>query len=396
MKICISGTGCALADFIYTNIDFSRGGFLRYRSKLEGDGGLRPGALIFSEELERFSGKVFPEVEQEIAGNLNPDVFNVGGPSLVSLVHVSQLLENSKYEVNFYGMAGNDAVAGRIFEVLEGTPLNIDNYLKKDNSITPTTTVFSDPTYNRGQGERTFVNNMGAAQDYRASMLDDSFFDSQIVCFGGTALVPQIHDNLDSILKRAKGNDCLTVVNTVYDFRNEKKDPASPWPLVKDFSLIDVLIMSQEEANRISGQSSYEKVIDFFISSKVSSFVITNGSSDLIAFSHGKIFRETSKAITLPVAGIIGNEILKIPEFQRDTTGCGDNFAGGVIASIASQMAHKPVGEFDLVEALSWATVSGGLACLYAGGVYSEKAPGEKLKKVNWVLESYIKQVEDK
>ena len=102
-----------------------------------------------------------------------------------------------------------------------------------------------------GHGERTFVNNIGAAWDYYPEYLNRSFFDSHIICFGGTALVPQIHDNLTRLLAKAKNNDCITVVNTVYDFRNEKNDPGSPWPLVEDngdYGLIDILIMDCEEA----------------------------------------------------------------------------------------------------------------------------------------------------
>lgn len=86
---------------------------------------MSPGRLVFTEELEKFSGCDYPHILKEITGNKAPDGFNIGGTSLVSL----------------------------------------------------------------------------------------------------------IHDNLASILRKAKTRNCINVVNTVFDFRSEKKNPGVPWPL---------------------------------------------------------------------------------------------------------------------------------------------------------------------
>lgn len=75
--------------------------------------------------------------------------------------------------------------------------------------------------------------------------IDDDFFGSDIVVFGGTGLMPQIHDNLTSLLKRAKSKGCITIVNTVFDFRNEKDKPTEKWPLgesEESYGYIDLLI----------------------------------------------------------------------------------------------------------------------------------------------------------
>ncbi len=89
----------------------------------------------------------------------------------------------------------------------------------------------------------------------------------------------------------------------------------------------------------------------------------------------------------------IQHKLSKVPPTQRDTTGCGDNFAGGLIASITWQLKSRAVGNFDLTEAVSWAVASGGFTCLYIGGVYNEKEPGEKLKNVQQLQEAYMKQI---
>jgi sugar/nucleoside kinase (ribokinase family) len=394
-KIKISGVGCALADFLFTGIKFDNLTTNQYLSKKDGDGGLCPGKLLFTEELESFGKKNITEILHDIVGDQAPDAFNLGGPGLVSLIHASQMLDAEEYEVHFYGMAGSDEIARNIFTILKNIPLRISNYKTIEGKTSPFTYVLSDPSYNNGEGERTFVNNIGAAWHFTSGMLDEPFFNSDIVCFGGTALVPQIHDDLTYNLKKAKDNKCLTLVNTVYDFRNEKSHPGKAWPLGRgpdNLSMIDVLIMNSEEARRISGKESLEEVIRFFKSGKLGAFIITNGNSDILAYSNGAVFKDSGDLISLPVSRKIKSELDSIPSFTRDTTGAGDNFAGGIISSLAWQLKAKPIGAYDLREAISWGVVSGGFACLSIGGTYLEKEPGEKRTRISELFHEYLKQ----
>jgi sugar/nucleoside kinase (ribokinase family) len=394
-KIVISGTGCALADYLYNDISFDSPGFRKYLSFKAGDGGLSPGKLVFTEELEKFSGSPYGEILDEITGRRLHDAFNVGGPSLVSLVHASQMLDPEKFSVNFFGIEGNDDTARNIKSIITSTQLGIDNYISSDRLATPFTDVFSDPHYDNGHGERTFVNNIGAAWDYTSDFLNESFFKSEIVCFGGTALVPQIHDNLTGLLLKAKKNNCITLVNTVFDFRNEKKSPGSDWPLiegVEKYDLIDILIMDCEEALKISGCKSIKEAAAYFASTGVSSFFITNGANDLFGKSNGGVFEKTD-ILKLPVSEKVKQQLLTSDGIKGDTTGCGDNFAGGIIVSVAIQMESKQKGRFNLLEAISLGVASGGFTCYIAGGTYHEKQPGEKRKIVTDIQKDYLKQI---
>jgi sugar/nucleoside kinase (ribokinase family) len=394
-KIIISGTGCALADLIYNKVSFTTPSFEKYSSKQTGDGGLSPGKLVFTEELEKFSGKSYPEILKEIVGNRQPDKMNVGGPSLVSLIHAAQMLEGDDFCVKVYAMGGNDEHTDQIFRMLDHTPLNFSNYKRSENKPTPTTDVFSDPDYDNGHGERTFVNNIGAAWDFTPELLGDDFFDSHIHCFGGTALVPNLHDNLTGLLKRSKQNDCITVVNTVFDFRNQKSNPGKPWPLLDsfdDYRLIDVLIMDCEEAIKISGSSNIEEAARFFASTKVSLFIITNGANELVVKSNGGLFEKT-EMLQFPVSKMIAREIKTKPELRGDTTGCGDNFAGGIITSLAVQLKNTTKGTFNLAEAISWGISSGGFCCFTVGGTYLEPFRGEKKQRIQAIQEDYRKQL---
>ncbi len=389
-KIKIAGTGCALADFLYTQINFTSPEFKKYISKKEGDGGLSPGRLVFTEELEKFAGKQYPEIISEITNGKEAESFNIGGPSIVSLIHAAQLLPKTEFDVDFYGISGKDETAHKIMKLLKKTPVGFSNYNSKSTKPTPFTHVLSDPDYENGNGERTFINNIGAAWELIPEELPEDFFMSDIVCFGGTALSPNIHDNLHSLLAKAKSKGAITVVNTVYDFRHEKEYPGNQWPLgdsEKSYPNIDILIMDNEEAIRISGNSTIEKAFHYF-KSKSSAFIITRGSNTVLFHSNGNLFAANSEELEVSneVSKKIRNKI-----YLGDTTGCGDNFAGGIIVSIAKQIQQKKE-KLDLKEAIVSGICSGGFACSYNGGTYFEETPGEKKSKIDFLIKDYQKQ----
>jgi sugar/nucleoside kinase (ribokinase family) len=207
----------------------------------------------------------------------------------------------------------------------------------KSKKPTPFTHVLSDPDFDNGHGERTFINNIGAAWDLTPEFLPDAFFESDMVCFGGTAITPKPARQPPFVAGKSKKQRAFTLVNTVFDFRNEKQNPGKPWPIGNSelsFPNIDILIMDKEEALKISGKSNVSEAINFF-AAKTSAFVITQGAEPVIFYSDGKVFeKETgSLEVSKEVTQKIQNK-----EYNGDTTGCGDNFVGGVIASVANQI----------------------------------------------------------
>lgn len=389
-KIVVSGVGCCLVDKIYSNISFNGKQFSIYRSMQRGDGGLTPGQLVFKEEFEAFTRRKFSLALENITKGMPPDKINIGGPCIVTLIHVSQMLETEGSTICFYGSGGNDEEGKYLLSALKNTPVNIDNYRLLDND-TPSTVVLSDPEYDNGHGERIFINSIGAAWNYSAKDIGEDFFASDLVVFGGTALVPKIHDNLTELLRKAKANNCITVVNTVFDFRNEKANPHKKWPLGssnESYSYIDLLITDREEAFRLSGKSNISEAMNFFRENKVGALIITNGSNPVRIFSSGSLFNILDEC-EFPVSKKISDRLKK--GHFGDTTGCGDNFAGGVIASLVLQLQagnNKP----DLKEASIWGIVSGGFSCFYMGGTYFETFPGEKRKKIEPYYEQYKNQ----
>lgn len=390
-KIIVSGVGCCLVDMLFTNINFSSDTIRPYLSLKRGDGGLTPGHLVFKEEFEKYSRSSFSLVHSKITGGRAHDKINIGGPSIVSLINVAQLIDKENCEVRFYGRGGKDEIGKYLISSLQKTPVVLKDYKLIDNQ-TPSTVVLSDPSYDNGHGERIFINSIGAAWDYRPDELDDDFFNSDIVVFGGTALVPQIHDHITTLLKKAKSKGCVTIVNTVFDFRNEKANPSKKWPLGESdesYKYIDLLITDQEEASRLSGEHDPRAAIKFFREKKVSSLIITNGSKNISNYSDGRFFKAT-ELNEMPVSRKVIDELKNA--HGGDTTGCGDNFVGGVIASVVTQLqnGNKPP---DIREACCWGVVSGGFACFYMGGTYFEEKPGEKRAKMEPYYDAYTKQI---
>jgi len=390
----ISGTGCALMDYLYADIRLDSEVFLRYRARHDCDGGLEPGKLVFIEDLERFAGEPFAAILRALGAGREPDRANLGGPSIVSLIHAAQMLEGQAAQVRFFGARGNDAGGDEILGIVSRTPLDVSGYLVFEGH-TPFTQVFSDPTYDHGHGERTFVNERGVADLFAPTHLPDRFFEADIVAFGGTALVPQIHEDLDTLCGRARRGGSVVFVNTVYDFLSEAKrtagggvpavsssSPGARWPLGprdEAYPHIDVLIADREEALKLSGTDSIGAALAFFRSRGTGAAVVTDGARDIHFYS---VSAEGRRALASPSRP------------KGDTTGCGDNFAGGLLASIALQLeAGQKRGTLDIIDACSMAIVSGGFSCFYVGGTYLEAAPGEKRQKITALYDLYRAQL---
>ncbi len=389
----INGTGSALVDNLYIPVDFGSGGYRKWSADNNGGRGIITGGLIFREDLEDFGSKPYGDIIAEITGgNITPKK-NIGGPSIVSLIHVMQMLGEEKISMGFFGARGDDDNGRYLAEKIGSFGIDTEGYAVTEGH-TPFTDVLADPRYNR-TGERSFINSIGAAGKITGGDLPSSFFDADILIYGGTALTPGIHDDLSLLLRKGRDSGCLNFINTVYDFRNERRYPGSCWPLVEsgdDYPLIDLLIADNEEAVRISGCGSKEEAVRFFADRGVSAVLITHGAEDVVCFSDGRIFSEQGQ-FSMPVSAEIDRiRSLQGNDADADTTGCGDNFAGGVYAAAARRMEEGGSEKPSLEEAAAWGIAAGGFASLYPGGVYYEKREGEKRDRVTEIFGAYERQ----
>ena len=391
----VAAAGCSLADFLYADIDFTAPAFRDCASVRDGDGGLQPGKLVFADALEKFKGKPYAELLNAITAGRAPTKKNLGGPGIVGAINAAQILSGDPVRFDFYGATGNDESGKFIRSIIAQTPVGTDHYITLDGP-SPCTDVLSDPRAHDGKGERTFINLIGACYHYTPDRLPAEFFQADVVWFGATALVPELHNHLSALLRRAKENGALTVVSTVFDFINEAKNPAGRWPMGdgdEAYRYIDLLLVDWDEAVRLTGETTLEGIHGFLSRSGISAYSITHGAKDFYVWSDGRIFQKTDLSV-MPVSALVDEDLAAHPEQRGDTTGCGDNFAGGFTASLIRQLAEeKELGSFSLTDACAWAAASGGFACFCLGGTYLEKAPGEKRAKLQRYHDAYFTQV---
>ncbi len=385
----IAGAGCCLIDSIYMNCSYQEESFCTSWSRERGDGGLIEGGLVFREDIEEFTGKSFPGILESLTGGRPPDIVNLGGPAIIALVHAAQMLMDEEVSVSFHGATGDDENARIIRDRLSNVDLEASLKILKDLP-TSTTDVFDDPSSRAGKGERSFINTIGAAGSFTSADLPDSFFDADIVLLGGTALVPAFHDELHTVLRRVKEKGGITIVGTVYDFRNEKAHPDRPWPLGGhgSYRYIDLLVTDQEEALRLSGREDIFEAAETLISFGIGSLIITRGALDILLWSGGSLLQK-QELTSFPVSAYIDDLIAGDPSLRKDTTGCGDNFMGGVLVSFARQLSSGKTENLDLIDLCAWGASSGGFTCMYHGGMYDEKVRGEKAAQIIPAVKAY-------
>jgi sugar/nucleoside kinase (ribokinase family) len=386
----IAGAGCCLIDSIYMNCSYTDKAFQQLWTKKRGDGGLIEGGLVFSEDLEKLTSKEYNEILKDISKGRAPDIKNLGGPAVVAMVHAAQLLYSKDVDLVFHGVVGKDENAKHIRRILDTIPMHTS--LKEiPSEKTETTEVFDDPSQFNGKGERSFINTIGAANSFGPEDLPDSFYHADILLLGGTALVPKLHEKLHEVLIKAKEKKCITVVGTVYDFKNEKEHPELAWPLGdrSSYKHIDILITDEEEAKRLTNTEEIVDAANAFISYGVGAIIITRGAREMLVWSGGSIIQSTDISY-YPVSAYIDNAIEADPTLRKDTTGCGDNFMGGVIVGLALQMLDGKKKEIDLAYLCAWAAASGGFTCTYHGGTFLETSKDEKRTLLEPIVRDYL------
>ena len=96
----------------------------------------------------------------------------------------------------------------------------------------------------------------------------------------------------------------------------------------------------------------------------------------------------------MPVSAKVDEILAAHPEKKGDTTGCGDNFAGGFVSSMLRQLSEgKENGTLDIYDASAWAAASGGFAIFTVGGTYIEKKKGEKQSELQKLRDAYMLQI---
>jgi len=118
--------------------------------------------------------------------------------------------------------------------------------------------------------------------------------------------------------------------------------------------------------------------------------LITDGLNPTYVYGKGELCRPYHGFI--PTVHAIDEDKARGLLPHGDTVGCGDNYCGGVVASIALQL-KRGAGQIDLVEACILGNLSGGITSTTTGGIFKEQFFGEKQRLVDRYYRDYVKQV---
>lgn len=384
----ISGLGCWVVDYIYPNIDFSLPRVKQYLSK-DGKNGLVFGEASLMSHLVEYFGKPAETIIRDIGGEQHYQ--NLGGVAIITIISAAQLLYNYQdIKVYFYANLANNEAGKFIWQTLKETPVYTDyiSFMEGDSVVTHAFCGQDE----QGETSRTFIcaPSVHPSTALKLEQLDANFYHSDINVFSCIQWEPEISQNFSQVLKKCKEKGSITIVGTANDplMRGRKR-----WTLGDSdevYQYIDILIMDKAEALYYSGSDDLAAAIAFFKSFPLQGILITDGTNPTYAYGNGNL--------CLPYEGFIPivEDIIKdkrrgiLPE--GDTVGCGDNFAGGVIASIARQLKTKAKA-IDIKEACILGNLSGGIASTITGGFFREKYAGERQALIDKYYERYRKQL---
>ncbi|MEM5947060.1 carbohydrate kinase family protein [Spirochaetia bacterium 38H-sp] len=384
----INGTGCCLLDYI-CQTDISEPELSALTSQETGDGGIVPEGLVLMEELSAFSGKTEEEIRSLIIRKASSVTSNLGGVGIVPLIHVRQMLAEESDKIGFCQFYGMDKTGETLVKYLEYYNIDTTCFRKKEG-YSPETLVLS-----KGE-KRSFISRLGVAAKIKAEDIDKSFYKADVLVYGATALSPLLHADLDSLLKKSRDNGAINFVLTVHDFFSEKWSPGRPWNMgksTKTYSLIDILIGNREEAMGLTGEKNFDKSVERLKDWGVKNMIFTSGAEPVYYYVNPPLFKNKEEGyFPVPQLSSIITE-LNLENTDGDSTGCGDNFAGGIIYSIYKETKESGnKNGFDIHNALLHGAASGILSCTYKGGVYKENMVGEKKS----LIEKIIRLIKEK
>lgn len=386
----ISGVGCLVVDYIYHDVDFSRPEASQYLSN-DGINGVLVGEGNLLQQLEEYFQRPKEVIIRDMTGGRTPEKA-LGGVSVVTLISAAQLLSDCEdIEVFYHANIPNNELGRFALETIQATPLCTE-FLR----IVPGESVVTYALCGvdlSGKPSRTFLcyPTVHPSTALHVDQLDDGFYDSELTVFSCIQWEPEISRCLSSVLKKSKETGSITIVTTASDpmMRGRKK-----WVLGdgdQAYQYIDILIMNHDEALNYSGTDDLDGAAGYFKSfPAIEGVLITNGRLPTYVYARGGLSLPWEGFV--PTAGAIDRDkeqgILPV----GDTVGCGDNFCGGVVASIARQLRERS-GKIDLVEACIIGNLSGGITSTTIGGVFKERYSGEKRAVMNRYLADYRRQV---
>jgi sugar/nucleoside kinase (ribokinase family) len=221
--------------------------------------------------------------------------------------NVASWLTRTDARATIVGHVGDDLAGSAI--VTEFNALGVrHNNLVIDNGRSGVVVVLVDPT-----GERTMFPDNGANSGLKLIDLPDLHGFNAIYLSGYSPLDPLSLPGIKEMIARIR----LQAIPIYFDPASVGGMMAIDINEVKSWiSLMDVLLLNEEEANYLTGTADMHKALEILLE-RVKVVVIKRGAQGAIGKSRGGDLIEVPASATKVV----------------DTTGAGDSFAAGFIAS---------------------------------------------------------------
>lgn len=385
----ISGLGCWVVDYIYQDIDFSLSRVSQYISK-DGKNGLVFGEATLMSHLVEYFGKSAETIIRDIGGEKKYK--NLGGVAIITTISAAQLLYNYKdIKVYFYANLANNEAGNFVLQTLKQTPVYTDYiYIMEGDNVVTHAFCGKDE---HGETSRTFIcaPSVHPSTALKLEQLDDNFYNSDINVFSCIQWEPEISKNFSRVLKKSKENGSITIVGTANDPLMRGRERWILGDSDEAYEYIDILIMDKAEALYYSGTNDLSSAISFFKSFPIQGILITDGTNPTYVYGNGNLCLPYEGFI--PIVEDIGKDKKGGILEEGDAVGCGDNFAGGVVASIAMQLRNGEK-QINIKKACIMGNLSGGIASTVTGGLFIEKFTGERKSLIDRYYEKYLKQLE--
>ncbi|MBU4511190.1 carbohydrate kinase family protein [bacterium] len=387
----IVGIGCCVIDYIYQGIDFAQKPISEYISE-DNINGLVFGEATLIKHLESHFNKSIDTILREIVGDKKYKR-SLGGVAIATLIGALQLLNDETFNIKFYVNLPINNDGKYMFQEIQRTLLKTDKISFKNG--TSAITYILCGTTAKNEGSRTFIGEPHADKKIQLTMnqLDEEFYESDIAVFSCIQWEQGINKNFSTVLKKCKKNQCLTIVGTANDLLMRGKEK---WILGDSndvYQHIDIIIFNKDEALYYSGKQSLKEAIIYYKNNtNLEGFLITDGTNPVYVYGRGRICEFFDGFVK--TAHIIDEEKIKKNLPLGDTIGCGDNFVGGIVASVAQQLNNSK-SSIDLVKACILGNLSGGLTSTITGGIFKEKYHGEKKDLVKKYLGVYLKSLNE-
>jgi sugar/nucleoside kinase (ribokinase family) len=227
--------------------------------------------------------------------------FSVGGNG----ANTSYSMATLGTPVRLTGMVGHDSAGDAILAMLEKAGVQPD--ISRTSTPTTATVVLVHP-----DSDRSFLHRPGASRDVTPCMLNYRAPGFTHFHLANPFSLPTIRNHVGDVMAKARAAGLTTSLDTAWDAKDRWMEDIRP-----GLPYTDLLFVNDSEAEMLTGTGDLRAAVRIFRDLGAKDVVVKVGPRGCVVFA--------------------GDDEFEVPGFpvkSKDTTGAGDCFAGGFLASL--------------------------------------------------------------